>query len=488
VLNSAISVASLFLAPATFGLGSIGLWAVGFAIGVKTDDVIDKATDKVRKEIDAANGDCKPVPPRRVKIADPTWIYDPSGYAYEAYPDRRVAGATATLLTGPSANGPWTPADMTAYGQANPVTTDGAGRYGWDVPQGWWKVQFSKDGFLPASSAALQVLPPHYDVNVALTAAGLPQLSGATAAPGHAVRLQFDRPMRADSIAAQVALAGHDGPLAVQVTAVDPHVDATGATLATSYDLTGASTALPGGSYTVTVGSGVLDYAGRPMTQDATVQVQLPDGPVAGTASLHCATGPVAVQTSVACTLTLVGKASPPQPLTGTVSLSTHIAGQFTPCVLAQTAATTASCTFQFRPGAGTEGLRAITASYAGDAWNTARPVSTTLSIVRRSAALTLSCAPNTGVAGKTVVCRAVATDTGSGTPLTPTGRVAFVAAGGTLKPLACTLLPGGDPATAACAAQVTAFKWATRVVVYGTWLGDRDHRPPAVAKATLTG
>ena len=50
--------------------------------------------------------------------------------------------------------------------QVNPQITDSEGRYAWDVPEGWWMVQFVKEGYETAYSNALPVPPPQLDVNV----------------------------------------------------------------------------------------------------------------------------------------------------------------------------------------------------------------------------------------------------------------------------------------------------------------------------------
>src|SRR5690606_603605 len=80
-------------------------------------------------------------------VATPTWIHDPSGFVYELFEEQRLADVTATIETAPSPTGPWEPWAADWFLQANPVLTDPNGHYGWDVPEGWWRVRFEKAGY-----------------------------------------------------------------------------------------------------------------------------------------------------------------------------------------------------------------------------------------------------------------------------------------------------------------------------------------------------
>ena len=115
---------------------------------------------------------------------DPKWIFDPSGYTYELFEDDRLEGVTATVQFSASSTGPWEIWDAEWFLQDNPLITDPEGRYGWDVPEGWWRVRFEKDGYETAYSEALQVLPPHFDVNVGLTSLAAPVIDEIRAYTG----------------------------------------------------------------------------------------------------------------------------------------------------------------------------------------------------------------------------------------------------------------------------------------------------------------
>ena len=99
--------------------------------------------------------------------------------------------------------------DADWFGQTNPQTTDNQGRYGWDVPEGWWKVAFTKDGYLPATSRVLRVLPPHLDVDVSMVKEGFPHVTGSALRDGR-VEVTFDRLVR--SATAERSLTVVDAP------------------------------------------------------------------------------------------------------------------------------------------------------------------------------------------------------------------------------------------------------------------------------------
>ena len=108
----------------------------------------------------------------------------PSGYIYEGTRSARIPGVTATLLHGADRRTAVVVWDAEWFGQINPQTTDNDGRYGWDVPEGWWKVAYTKDGYRPASQRVLHVLPPHLDVDVSMVKEGFPHVDRSRRADG----------------------------------------------------------------------------------------------------------------------------------------------------------------------------------------------------------------------------------------------------------------------------------------------------------------
>ncbi|MEK0317260.1 S-layer homology domain-containing protein [Cohnella sp. 56] len=224
------------------------------------------------------------------KLADPVWIWDPSGYVYEAVTGNRIEGVKATLLQeDPAHPGEWRQWDADWYGQANPLISDELGRYGWDVPEGKWRVLFSKDGYLPARSEDLTVLPPHFDVNIAMVSLAPAVPAAGQAAAGKPIGLAFSKYMVASTVvsggvivenAAGEQVAGH-------VEAVDPQQDEAGQTVARSYRFVPDEPTVAGEKYKLRVLSHVQTYAHVGMTAEMAFDLTvLPaDAPVREAAS-----------------------------------------------------------------------------------------------------------------------------------------------------------------------------------------------------------
>lgn len=95
-----------------------------------------------------------------------TPIHDPSGYVYEAVLSNRLEGVTTTCYQ--QENGEAVVWNAEDYSQKNPLKTDDAGFYRWDVPQGMWQVKYEKEGYETTYSEWLPVPPPQLDVNVGM--------------------------------------------------------------------------------------------------------------------------------------------------------------------------------------------------------------------------------------------------------------------------------------------------------------------------------
>lgn len=210
-------------------VGAIGGFA-GKYVSNKIDSYVDEQIDKVKTvgptspqscEEDANYDDFETenIYKKRLRrvYAKLKWIYDPSGYVYEAVPTNRLEGVKATVLFKEKATGEWKVwNDAEAYGQINPQLTDGEGRYGWDVPEGLWKVVWEKAGYEIASSAELTVPPPHFDVNAGLISMAPPIVSGIEAKigkEGSYIDIRFSKYVKTtDPIAAgAITVTGPEG-------------------------------------------------------------------------------------------------------------------------------------------------------------------------------------------------------------------------------------------------------------------------------------
>ena len=110
------------------------------------------------------------------------WLIDPSGYIYDRESGRRLHGATVTVFwipcdepddaywsSKPGEDEYGTPWNAAEYSLRNPLTTNEAGQYGWDVPSGWWRVRCEKAGYETVWSEWLPVPPPQLEVNLGMT-------------------------------------------------------------------------------------------------------------------------------------------------------------------------------------------------------------------------------------------------------------------------------------------------------------------------------
>ena len=172
----------------------------------------------------------------------PKALQDPSGYVYEAVPSNRVSGATVTLYTYDNAA---KVANTTALGirEANPQTTGADGAYQWFVPEGYWQVRVSKDGYTPVSTGDsgdfglhaakeldlngdgaaetpvgdywMPVLPVQLDVNLPLVSLSAPAVAEVKAAED-GVYVTFSKYMRPDTVTTEQFKINGFAPASVQ--------------------------------------------------------------------------------------------------------------------------------------------------------------------------------------------------------------------------------------------------------------------------------
>lgn len=111
------------------------------------------------------------------------WKIDPSGYVYDDETNERLAGVTTTVYwipfevkdenTTPSQSEYGTLWNASEWDQFNPIITDSEGHYAWDVPEGWWRVKYEKEGYAAIWSDWMTVPPVQTDVNIGMTSTTL---------------------------------------------------------------------------------------------------------------------------------------------------------------------------------------------------------------------------------------------------------------------------------------------------------------------------
>ena len=130
-------------------------------------------------------------------------IADPSGYVYEAVSSNRLEGVTAAAYM--KANEEDMPVlwDAEPYDQVNPMLTDAAGGYAWDVPTALWQVRFSKTGYQAAQTEWLPVPPPQMEVNMPLVRLSAPNVQSIKAYEDN-LTIGFDRYMMPEDLTTEM--------------------------------------------------------------------------------------------------------------------------------------------------------------------------------------------------------------------------------------------------------------------------------------------
>ncbi|MEI7434740.1 MAG: PQQ-binding-like beta-propeller repeat protein [Methanomicrobiales archaeon] len=97
---------------------------------------------------------------------------EPSGYIYDTSSGKRIQGANVRLQW-PDAEGNWVhvptgliPSPMQP--DQNPVTTNSAGQYQWNVTKGSYRVYVEAEGHRPAATSMVNSPPPFSEMNVGL--------------------------------------------------------------------------------------------------------------------------------------------------------------------------------------------------------------------------------------------------------------------------------------------------------------------------------
>lgn len=269
-------------------LASLIFWGETKWAGKELDRIMEEEIRDLENNIKAYV--CMKKPPDEKRVADPSYIYDPSGFVYEGLPSNVLEGVTATVFRLDSDTGRWELWDAEWYEQINPQLTNGEGRYGWDVPPGWWQVKYEKEGYETAYSEELEVLPPHFDVNIPLVSYLPPEVTAVKPLPGGAeVEFRFSKPMAVASMTdGAVVVQGPDGAVAGSLHPKDPGEGADGQLLAFGLRFVPDTPLTADTEYVITAGASLLrSYAGVPLAAPYTAAFTvvavdtMPPGPVA---------------------------------------------------------------------------------------------------------------------------------------------------------------------------------------------------------------
>ncbi|TYP78113.1 S-layer homology domain-containing protein [Paenibacillus methanolicus] len=292
VVKYSMQLGAMGLAASGIGfLGGAAVFATSLAVGMKMASDWNDSFNELKAEFASDNAECEdepqdpsdPPPDDRdddgsdtpgndpdtdLDLADPDWIYDPSGYVFEAVKSNRLEGVTATIMQ-EGKDGEWSVWNAARYLQINPLVTDGEGRYGWDVPEGNWMVRYEKDGYITGYSEKLTVLPPHFDVNIPLVSLEAPAVGGVIQSAGNkALIVEFSKYMQPDTLTAETVRLllqtgeSEETEVPIQIEPLDGEYDAGGRLLATGYRVIAQSPLATGSTYRLVIDADVHSYAG----------------------------------------------------------------------------------------------------------------------------------------------------------------------------------------------------------------------------------
>lgn len=233
--------------------------------------LVEQLDGDINGKIKGALANCPPTPlpnhdedPAKSPCKDKIYGIDPSGYVYEAVPSNRLKGVTAEIL---QKNGgsytKWDEAEQYG-GQSSTITTTETGEYRWDVPEGTWKVEFTKDGYTKAEKDSLVVPPPQTNINIGMVSTNAPAVS-AVQAYTDGVLVEFSQYMDIESVKGSITLVMGGKTVSYTVEPVNAEADTNKDTLsiyASRFFVKPNSGATLSGEVTVTVSRSAKNYNG----------------------------------------------------------------------------------------------------------------------------------------------------------------------------------------------------------------------------------
>ncbi|WP_028521068.1 leucine-rich repeat protein [Ruminococcus flavefaciens] len=143
-------------------------------------------------------------------------VLDPSGIVYEGIKSKTVSGAVVTCYVFNEDTGAWEIWNAEDYDQQNPLITDAAGAYAWDVPEGRYYVTCEKEGYDLIKSEEFKVAPPKFDLDFNLLNGAAPAVKGSTLGENE-ITLEFTKVMDISTVNKDsVAVDGISGGITVE--------------------------------------------------------------------------------------------------------------------------------------------------------------------------------------------------------------------------------------------------------------------------------
>lgn len=225
----------------------------------------------------------------RLPLMEIIVLIDPSGYVFEGSMDNRLSGVQA-VVEEQQVDGKWRQWNALMFnGQINPQITDEEGRYGWVVPEGNWRVIFSKDGYDTYTSRTVVVPPAETQLNVPLVRTSNPTIDSIAPSDTHTdvavdqnITVSFDRLMNEANVNSniQVIKVGDNTPVSGTFTleGYNGYKQTPGAPgyyeedatkkLSKTFVFNPTSNLDPEATYQIVVRGTIQDYAGKALGTD----------------------------------------------------------------------------------------------------------------------------------------------------------------------------------------------------------------------------
>ena len=243
--------------------------------------LVEQLDGDINGKIQGALANCPPTPlpnydedPAKSPCKDKIYGIDPSGYVYEAVPSNRLEGVTATILKKDERSEAYTNWDDAKQygGQTSTITTGESGEYRWDVPEGTWKVEFTKNDYSKAERACLTVPPPRTDVNMGMISNSAPTVESVQVYTDGA-QVVFSQYMDIDSVQGAITLTVNGKQITCTVKPLDAETDTNmekegeHPTYASRFQVTPTHGTLSG-SVAVTVSTSAKSYNGQTLGEN----------------------------------------------------------------------------------------------------------------------------------------------------------------------------------------------------------------------------
>ena len=247
--------------------------------------LVKRLDDDINEKVKENRKNCPPEPlpnhqddPAKSPCPDKIYGIDPSGYVYEAVPSNRLEGVTAKILKEDGGSyTEWSEAQQYG-GQKSTIATTETGEYRWDVPEGTWKVEFTKEGYDKAEKEGLIVPPPQTDINIGMVSEAVPAVSAAQAYTD-GVLVEFSQYMDIESVKESITLVMGGKVVSCTVEPVnaetDTNIKVNSPTYASRFFVKPADGVTLSGEVTVMVSTSAKSYNGKMLGTEYSKQQQV---------------------------------------------------------------------------------------------------------------------------------------------------------------------------------------------------------------------